>query len=247
MFKLSFRSRKVTIILLVLSLILAGCQTKSKQRSDGRPPFYRAVKFKTSDGLLLAGRLYGRSETGVILSHMYPANQDSWSNLAVFLSRQGYTVLTYNFRGYWPSQGERQIALIHKDLLAAVKFLRSKAKVKKLFLIGASMGGTASLKALNKVKVNGVVTISSPLAFQGLNLGKNWATNSVPKLFLATANDGQAAFFARQLYEQALEPKELEIYPGSAHGTNIFLTNLRAKLFERISEFLKKFSRYEPY
>jgi len=244
MFKSSgFFSAKVKLLLILLLLLLAaGCQTKVSKKLP--VPKYRQVQFKTDDGLVLVGKLYGKGKTGVILSHMYPADQESWRPLALFLSQRGYKVLTYNFRGYLPSQGERQIALLDKDLLTAIKFMRPQ--VEKLFLVGASMGGTASLKVLNKVKVNGVVTISAPPEFQGLAVGEKWAQTIVPKLFLATNNDGQAAFFARQFYRQAYEPKELEIYPGSAHGTNLFYTSLKQKLFRRLDNFMKKFNHYEP-
>lgn len=240
MFRVAYLVKLLLILLLLL--MAAGCQPNVKKKP--LTTNFQQVKLKTNDNLILVGKLYGKGKIGVILSHMYPADQESWRPLALFLSRRGYKVLTYNFRGYLPSQGERNIALLDKDLLAAVKFLRPK--VEKLFLVGASMGGTASLKLLNKVKVNGVITISAPPEFQGLAAGEKWAQTIVPKLFIATSNDGQAAFFARHFYQQAYEPKELEIYPGAAHGSNLFYTSLKQKLFYRLDNFMKKFNRYEP-
>src|SRR3546814_9253074 len=38
----------------------------------------REVRFETADDLELSGRLFGTSNVGVVLAHMYPADAESW-------------------------------------------------------------------------------------------------------------------------------------------------------------------------
>src|SRR5712664_280032 len=38
------------------------------------------VSFSTSDGVLLRGHLYGHGSVGVILAHMFPADQSDWTD-----------------------------------------------------------------------------------------------------------------------------------------------------------------------
>lgn len=153
-----------------------------------------------------------------MLGHMYPADQNSWSKTARKLSSLGYTVLTFDFRGYGLSEGTKNISLIDKDMRAAIGAMSKKTK--KIFLIGASMGGTAALKVGPKENVAGIVTLSAPKEFMGLTAG-NINEIMVPTLFLASAEDGDAPDHARGFYGQAQEPREIEILPGSDHGTKI--------------------------
>jgi hypothetical protein len=46
-----------------------------------------------------------------------------------------------------------------------------------------------------------------------------------------------------QIFTWAKQPKELYLYPGSAHGTNLFETEYRQDVIERIIVFT---DRYAP-
>ena len=107
---------------------------------------------------------------------MRPADQESWWPFARVLKDKGYQVLAYDFRGYRDSQGELDIDNIDKDVQAALDFMKSEG-VSKVFLIGASMGGTASLKIASGEEVTGVITLSAPPAFEGLDATEDVATN----------------------------------------------------------------------
>ena len=133
------------------------------------------VTFESRDGVTLEGRLFGDGSTGVVLSHMRPADQRSWFAFANRLADEGYLVLTYDFRGYCPggeggcSQGELQISAIWQDVLGAMDFIRSQGAT-TVALVGASMGGTASLVAAGQegADVAAVVTLSAPTSIEGL-------------------------------------------------------------------------------
>ena len=121
----------------------------------------RAVTFESRDGVVLEGRLFGDGSTAVVLSHMRPDDQRSWFAFANRLADQGYLVLTYDFRGYCPggdggcSQGDLQVSAIWQDVLGAMDFVRSEGAT-SVALVGASMGGTASLVAAGLATRRGV-------------------------------------------------------------------------------------------
>lgn len=216
---------------LFLLLVLTGCdQTGSSMRGRtvaGQTPApakpqikVDAVRLHTDDGLTLRGKIFGDGDTGVVLAHMFPADQGSWTDFAKELARSGeYTVLTFNFRGYGLSDGVKDIAHIDRDMLAAVRYLSEGSE--KVFVIGASMGGTAALRIASEHEVAGVATLSSPTHFRGLSAGEGLGQIEGAKLFIAAGRDGGAPEAARGFYDRVREPRELEIVQGDAHGTDM--------------------------
>jgi pimeloyl-ACP methyl ester carboxylesterase len=68
---------------------------------------------------------------------MYPADQSSWYATAERLAQEGYLVLTFDFRGYGDSGGEKQIDLIDGDVGAAITAIRGEGAA-EVVLAGAS-------------------------------------------------------------------------------------------------------------
>ena len=152
---------------------------------------------------------------------MYPTDQTSWFDFAQYLADNGYIVLTYDFKGYSKSGGSKDVRYIDKDLEAALDFVR-QYDAEKVFLIGASMGGTASLVVASRQAVDGVVSISSPTEWKGLSALNIVVDIDAPKFFIASQGDGNSAASADTLHQASLEPKGMLILDGSAHGTYIF-------------------------
>lgn len=174
--------------------------------------------FQSEDGITLGGTLYGSGRVGVVLSHMFPTDQTSWGGLAQKMADLGYLVLTYDFRGYGQSGGQVQIDQIDKDLRAAVAFIRQQG-AEKVVLMGASMGGTATVKiAAEDPGIAAVVVWSSPLAFRGLTAELSEAAAfTMPALFLGAEADPVTADTQRM--SEAAPNAELFIYGGDSHGT----------------------------
>ena len=236
-----FRARPIAIAIVVLGAIaLAACGEPPPPDLSGSRP----VTFESRDGVRLEGRLFGHGSTGVVLSHMRPADQRSWFAFANRLADEGYLVLTYDFRGYCPggeggcSQGDLQISAIWQDVLGAVDFVRSEGAT-TVALVGASMGGTASLVAAGEegADVAVVVTLSAPTSIEGLDADAALLQRvSANKLFIAGVGDAAAAASAEQLYEIAPPPKAApEIVPSDDHGTDL-LTGSRGEAVQRIIE-----------
>ena len=197
------------------------------------------VSFKATDGVTLHGTLFGEGATGVILAHMYPADQKSWFAFGRKLAERGYLALAFDCRGYGDSGGQKVVAEIDRDLEGAYRFLRPKAE--KIFLVGASMGGTAAILVAARNQVAGVVSLSAPVAFQGLDARDASLKLGVPCLFIAAEEDGHAASAASQFRKSCAHPEPLLlIVPGSEHGTRLFDGASGQKVEEAILEFLEK-------
>jgi pimeloyl-ACP methyl ester carboxylesterase len=179
------------------------------------------VSFKTEDGININGNIFGTGNKWIILSHMYPTDQTSWFDFAQYLAENGYIVLTYDFRGYGKSGGSRDISNIDKDLEAAIVFI-SQYDSEKIFLMGASMGGTASLIVAAREYIDGVISLSSPDEMDSLSALDEVEDIDAPILFIASQGDEDAAASAESLFDMSLEPKEIEILDGNSHGTFIF-------------------------
>jgi len=223
-------------------------ETKGKEKTgeiteekEIPPEGYWEVTFKTDDSVEIEGRIFGIGENGLILAHMYPADQESWKDFALLLSQKGYRVLTFNFRGYGKSGGEKKISLIYKDVLAAYDFFKEEG-VEDIILIGASMGGTAVLKAASEREVKGVISMSGPLNWKEMGLSAEEEIKLIeePKLFMASEGDSSAKNSANLMYELSNEPKQIEIYPGSEHGTNMFLGKEGEQVKQDIISFIEE-------
>jgi dienelactone hydrolase len=198
----------------------------------------QAVSFTSEDGVPLSGTFYGKGKTVVILSHMYPTDQKSWATFAQILAQDGYAALTYDFRGYGQSGGKRDVSQIDKDLRGAVAFAR-KQGAERIVLVGASMGGTATVKVAAVEDTAAVVVISAPDNFQGLSVSVDEVRAiKAPKLFIGSEGDG-ATKTTLIMFDQAYDPKKQYIYPGNAHGTFIFDTENGDDLIKRLLGFIE--------
>jgi pimeloyl-ACP methyl ester carboxylesterase len=234
--------------LVVLAALVAACAEDEPALSKV-PPDSEAVSFESSDGIPLEGRLFGQGSAGVVLSHMRPSDQTSWWDLAQDLADEGYLVLTYNSRGYCPgavggcSGGEQDLGEIWRDVVGAVTFLRSEG-AQRVSLVGASMGGTASLYAAAQedLGLEAVITLSAPASFEGMDLTPDVLTRvDAAKLFVAGFEDGPYADDAQSLYDASPPPKRVEILTTGDHGTDILSGNQAGRSRTLVLAYLEQY------
>ena len=227
----------------------------SPPRASSPRARYRPVRFSAADGVELVGRLSGTGDVGVILAHGFSHGtaQEGWLQFVPALVSRGYTVLTFNFRGFCDSKGcsefPSQLGKNWRDAMAAVRFMEARG-AKKIFLIGASMGGLAVLRAarMPEVDVSGVVSLSTPQwpsKYYTVETRANDVTPArlrqieEPKLFVAGTTDVQLpgtaplragvksvrfAADARRMFDAAEEPKELALVDSSYHSSELVIT-----------------------
>lgn len=240
--------RSVIPTLAVVALLLSACGATTPLGSiEGS----KEITFRSTDGVKLDGRLFGpdKGSAGVVLAHMFPADQSAWYFFADRLGDLGYRVLTFDFRGYCPggdagcSEGEKNIPAIWQDVEGAVAALRSKG-VTRLALVGASMGGTASLIVAAKEgrDIDAVITLSAPLTFEGLDAGPEvLAEVSAAKLFIAGNGDISAAQAVDAFYGQTLQPKRPVILTTDDHGTDILSGNQAGIVSTEMINWLERY------
>ena len=202
------------------------------------------VSFVAADGVKLSGTMFvGEEENdiGVVLAHMGAngATQRSWTSFARHAAERGFSALTFNFRA--------DRSKLDLDVRAAVGFLRDQG-YQRIVCMGASMGGTACLKAAVDTDLAGLVVISSLWttgsgSTDGALLVSRAETAplTLPKLFVTTEKDGNGVpATMHAIYEAAPGPKTLKVFPGTAHGTDIFTTPRGDEFRALLVDFLEK-------
>jgi pimeloyl-ACP methyl ester carboxylesterase len=241
----------------------AGCSSTADGDSSSVTPDSKPVSFESSDGVKLEGRLFPsldggiEGSEGVVLSHMLPADQRSWFPFAERLASEGYTALAFDLRGYCPggsggcSEGTKDVGAAWMDVAGAATFLRAQG-VSGVSLVGASMGGTASLVAAGGAdppagQVQVVITLSAPVSIDGLSATPELLLSiQAAKLFIAALGDGVAAEAAQLLYEQASSPKRVEVLPVDAHGTDLLTANRGEEVRRLILSTLDRYTAASP-
>jgi pimeloyl-ACP methyl ester carboxylesterase len=234
--------RRAAVVAIMALLVVSGCGTSGPNEARRGDP----IRFTSDDGVELAGELRGDGDVGVVLAHMFPTDRTSWSSFATDLADGGFRTLTFDFRGYGDSEGERDIPEIWRDVVAAVRALREEGAT-RVVVVGASMGGTAVLLAAVQEPVDAVVTLSAPSTFMGLTAPPEiLAGVSVPKLFVAADGDGTAAQTAQMFYAQSPPPKRVEIVTGTEHGTDLLEGGQSEVVKRLVTSFLERVEPQAP-
>ena len=222
---------------MLLAGVVASTANAGADRADYSCAPGQDVSFLAADGTKLVGHFFGNGPTAVILGHQSNGSLCDWLSYARRLARLGYTAFAIDFRGHGLSQTRAGAAgnRLARDLDAAVKLVRARGSG-KVFLVGASMGGIASLVAGANVKprVDGVVSVSAPARFMGMNATATAPRLRVPVLYLAAEADDNAGYDfsadAREMYAAtAAADKRLRILPGSQHGVALVAGSPRAR------------------
>ena len=199
------------------------------------------VRFRTSDGVRLGGAVVGRGATGVVFAHQVAGDRCQWLPFAQELARLGYRSLVFDMRGYGASTGVANVDP-HLDVAAAAAELRRRG-ARRIVLVGASMGGTGVVGAAPSIKpaIAGVVELSAPTGFGGVNALAAVRKLRSPALFVAGRDDGDFAGASRALYRAARSTeKTLVIAPTSWHGVDLVsLPNVK----KVVLDFLRRVGR----
>jgi pimeloyl-ACP methyl ester carboxylesterase len=224
-----------TLLLAALSLTASASGAKQPVFRDNcgtKAEKARAVVFRAPGGPRLVGLLLGSGKTGIVLTHELRGNLCRWLPFARVLARSGYRVLAFDARDHGSSGlSARDSGGVDRDVVAAGRLLVARG-AQKLFAAGASMGATASIVAAPDLapQLAGVVSLSAPAQFNGMDASAVAPRLAVPGLFVAAADDAPFADDARALYAADGQPdKQLEIVPGSSHGTGL-LAQVRSLL-----------------
>jgi alpha-beta hydrolase superfamily lysophospholipase len=183
------------------------------------------VSFAASDGVTINGLALGEGKVGVVLGHQMYSSYCEWYEFAQELAGKGYAVLAIDFRGYGTSRAPARgsTTALDADVRGAAAELRRRGST-RVVAIGASMGGTAVVVAASRPRsgVDGVVSLSGPARFVGLNAQAAVKRLVVPARFVAAKLDGRFPGEAKALSRATRsKDKALLLLPGAGHGSSL--------------------------
>ena len=231
------------IISLFLSLIFLSACTASGIGSSPTPTDLlqiRDVIIPFDDYPDIRGTLYGSGDPAIILVHMgnLANSQKDWADFARAAAQENFTVLTIDVPGFDRTPVNDKNPTFEETVLISITYLESLG-YSKIICIGASAGGNACLSAANQYPLAGLGVISSDLPDTNIH----YSSPSMAKFFACTENDSGGRFLRAQeeMYKSSPEPKELHIFQGDTHGTDIFRSFFQKELTDALLLFLRSF------
>jgi dienelactone hydrolase len=221
-----------------LSLTAAVIALLAVAAADARASVTGApVTLKAADGTKLAATYYAGDKPGpgIMLLHQCNKDRSSWSGLAESLARQGFHVLTMDYRGFGESGGKRftdlspeeatktMNDLFPADVDVAYDYLRAQPGVQGVVGAGgASCGVNQSIQLSRRHPgVKSLVLLSGNTDAAGR---KYLHGKSSPTLMIAAADDdGGVVDFMAWIDASSGNPTNRFVeYKTGGHGTNLF-------------------------
>jgi dienelactone hydrolase len=215
-----------------LILLFAGIPAAAAGSVTGTPATIAAP-----DGTKLAVTYYAGDKPGpgILLLHQCNRDRSSWKTLAESLARNGFHVLTMDYRGYGESGGKRHLDLpINEqtrltaevwpgDVDAAFAYLRAQPGVTRIYGAGgASCGVNQSIQLSRRhPEVRSLVLLSGGTDRAGR---EHLKTKPSPPLMIAAADDDGGIVTAMAWVEACSDnPKNRFVeYKTGGHGVEMF-------------------------
>jgi dienelactone hydrolase len=196
------------------------------------------VDIKAPDGISLKGTFFSTAQPGpaMLLLHQCDMDRHAWDGLANDLAKNGFNVLTVDFRGYGQSGGEKgttgpeRAAAMGKwtdDVEAVYAFLTAQKSV-DLVRIGAGGASCGVVQATDLAarhhEIHALVLLSGLASDDGKeNIADN---SSLPVFGAASEGDKGAAQGIMEAVNASGDSNSLlKIYPGKEHGVPMFAAN----------------------
>jgi dienelactone hydrolase len=219
---------KKSIAALIIVLTITASVSAQSQRRD--------VDIEADDGFLLRGTYFdaGKTAPAILLLHQCNGDRKGYNNLATMLSAAGFSVLSFDSRGFGESENGRYAnfralmdAVMPKfpeDVAAAHEFLISQPNVSKrsIGVVGASCNvSMAVLPAQRHPEVRAVVLLSGPIHAAGKNFIRQ--SSDVAVFGAASEDDGRAVQEMREVIRQSQnEASRLRAFKNAGHGIEMF-------------------------
>lgn len=106
--------------------------------------------------------LEGTNGIGVLVIHGFTGSTQSMRNVAYKLNKLGYTINMPRLKGHGTTPEDMEKAN-YKDWIECVNkaYEELKPKVKNIFVLGLSMGGSLTLYCAINHKINGAITVNA--------------------------------------------------------------------------------------
>ncbi len=250
-FFIAMRSRHVT-------------RKKSEPTGSVERIFYAADKKEIPQGtswIKIVGNYWmGTSNEAIILLHTMPATKESWTELAMYLNREGYHVLAIDMRGHGESTGQyinttRRESLLnyleysdkeHQDSIRDIEGAREwlldhGIASHALYVGGASIGANLALQYMALHPETKAAFLLSPgIDYRGIKLNQYAVQlRDNQRVFCIGSEDDYASVDAiRDMSNIGRAHISTHIYIAGGHGTNLLTAH--PNLIREISDFLKE-------
>jgi dienelactone hydrolase len=213
-------------------LLIAGASVAAAEPVAGTP-----VTLEAADGTKLAATYYAGDHPGpgILLLHQCNKDRSSWNDVAQSLAKEGYHVLTLDYRGFGESGGKRFTELkpaettkmmnetFPADIDVAYAYLRSQAGVQGVMGAGgASCGVNQSIQLSRRhPEVKSLVLLSGNTDLSGRQYlhGKP----SLPLMIAAADDDDGIVETMSWIDASSGNPVNRFVeYKTGGHGTNLF-------------------------
>jgi predicted alpha/beta hydrolase len=147
----------------------------------GAAPVQRDLVVTAEDGYVLAATLYEApgADTAVLVNSATAVPRRFYQRFARYLQQQGWSVLTYDYRGIGGSKppslrgfGARMRDWTFLDMTAAVDWIGRELEPQRLFVIGHSFGGQTFGMVENAADVDAMVGVSAQSGHWGVQGGR---------------------------------------------------------------------------
>jgi dienelactone hydrolase len=161
----------------------------------------------------------------IVLAHQGGASLCGWLPYASTLVRAGLGVLAFDYRDYGLSgRPAKHWLLLGNDLAAAVARARATG-AKRVFLMGASLGGAAVVQNTASLQVAGRISLSGTRLWPGYGINEPLSLPRIraPFLYVGSRDDWRAPLKeARGILRRiGAHDKHGAFYPGSFHGWDL--------------------------
>lgn len=226
------------LIPVFVAVAVAGCGDSSHKLANagapslastcGTGPASSTYFLKTTDGVRIYAAATGSGSTAVVLVHESGgAGLCGWLPTMRWLSANGIRAVAINLRGYPPS-GTPSLAAYHhyaQDIQSAVEAAHTLG-AKKVFVLGASLGGAATVAEAPKLRnVAGVISLSGELRLPTSELDAIGAAPKItaPFLFVGSESDGYVPGSEARRLTRAVgaKDKQVHIFPDGYHGWDL--------------------------
>jgi pimeloyl-ACP methyl ester carboxylesterase len=219
-------------------LFLAGSSLQAQAEAASFP-------LSPPDSGSLPADLYGRGTDGVILiGHGGYSTRATWAPLARLLADSGFRVLVFETRAAITLQAGQETACLYdapcmaRDVLAAIRYLRSRGATRLVLMGGSAGGGAAAEAATDPAAAVDALVLLAPMAISN-------PERVTGRKLLAVGREDRSGEGLRlpgikAQYARFPGPKQLLVLEASAHGQRLLDGSTGPSLRAALLQFLRR-------
>ncbi len=256
--------RLMVAVLTIPALVYFGLAIAAYFYADSlifqpQPTFYHddfsIIKLTTEDGERISAKYFQNpnAEYTILFSHGNAEDIGTATDFLKELSRAGFSVFAYDYRGYGTSEGKPSEKNSYQDIETAYNYLTNELKIspEKIIVHGRSLGAAVSIDLASRKTCGGLIVESSFVsAFRVLTNFKIFPFDKFsslskinrvmcPILFVHGKKDNIIHFWHGEILLAAANEPKYSFWIENAGHNNVFAV-ARDEYLQTIKEFSAK-------